>query len=234
MAYKEYHSLRSSGTPTSQWPLEETNAVRKSRSIRWKARPLDSISGRIAAKFSGAQHPLTNMHWGVQIGPYLYEVGKDIGGNGHLINMRWKAGQAGYWKSKKFPGKFIGTTTLTDREINAMSLNALDNMRSPESYDQQDGIYSYNRINCQRFAILFTGDLLEHPAAEGQFPEYWNGAEINTRMMYERTHEKDRTWKIWLAMALGSLPVLASLIRDAAQHGSSGPKARNNIKYQRS
>lgn len=116
-----FGSLRSSGKPTIQRPLKETNAACQPRDIWWKARPLDNVVARAFDIFSKADNSLTNKHWGVQIGPYLYEVGKDIGGNGHLINNRLKAGQPEFWEST-VPEISIGTTTFMDWEINSIGL----------------------------------------------------------------------------------------------------------------
>lgn len=58
------------------------------------------------------------MHWGLQIGPYLYELLTDEGFNGHLMNRRLVQDQPEFWESA-VQDQVVGYTALTDREINS-------------------------------------------------------------------------------------------------------------------
>ena len=56
------------------------------------------------------------MHWGLQIGPYLYELVTDEGSNGHLIWRRIYQLQPEFWQSDA-PDRRIGSTCETDKQI---------------------------------------------------------------------------------------------------------------------
>jgi hypothetical protein len=107
-----------SAGPINMWRQIETNAERASRDIIWKARPLRGVRSIFTTVFSSAIDPIVNMHWGVQIGPYLYEVGSDKATSQHLIFRRISINQPEFWRSV-VPDKVVGQTSLTDEEINA-------------------------------------------------------------------------------------------------------------------
>jgi hypothetical protein len=81
--------------------------------VIWKARKLGGITGPVVRIFSEAPAE-ANMHWGLQIGPYLHELNTDEGKNKHLIVTRLHDDQI--WAPGTEP-TVIGFCSLTDREI---------------------------------------------------------------------------------------------------------------------
>lgn len=85
-------------------------------------------------------------------------------------------------------------------------------MRSPKSSKRKQGIYSYNKNNCQRFVTDFTVNLLAHPESDGELPDQWDGGKIRTREIYEEeSYEATSPSVSILRLAVGLLIMGASI-----------------------
>jgi len=95
-------------------PVTETSYQRKWRPVVLKVRPLDSggPAGFALSASSAVSFPeltIQTYHWGLQIGPYLWELIPD--GNGNLSYRHDMT-----WESTVGQGD-LGQTRITDSEI---------------------------------------------------------------------------------------------------------------------
>ena len=96
-----------------QQPFIEENDDRKRRPMIWKARKLDTFWAPTFTKFSAAQ-PEANMHWGLQIGNYMYQIHTDEGKVKYLMVQRLHSEQI--W-TPDVPQKILGYCNLTDTQV---------------------------------------------------------------------------------------------------------------------
>ena len=92
----------------------ETNPHRERRDVWFKARELQSQEVHMLMKLTLERATLpANMHWAVQVGPWLHELGSNA--NGHKTLKRAKLYGPEIWKPNL--AKVVATTRMTDREI---------------------------------------------------------------------------------------------------------------------
>jgi len=92
----------------------ETNKERRSRDVVCRFRPLSSYKS-VILKFSNSGIRRANLHWAIQIGPYMYEVGKRPGDRGFMFKCLHE-GEAGFWSSK-YKDDVLFSTRMTDEDI---------------------------------------------------------------------------------------------------------------------
>ena len=99
--------------PLPQRKFKEYNKGRRPRPIIWKARNLGGVAGPIIRKVTRAPE-ITNKHWGVQIGDYLYEIHTDEGKKKYVFMQRRCGDQI--WPHDVEP-RILGWCSLTDDEV---------------------------------------------------------------------------------------------------------------------
>ena len=97
----------------------EQNEDCKTRPKIWKARRLETFRAPPTFNiFSGAR-PEANMHWGLQIGNYMYQIHTDEGKVKYLMVQRLYGEQI--W-TPGVPQKILGYCSLTDTQVNAAGI----------------------------------------------------------------------------------------------------------------
>jgi hypothetical protein len=94
-------------------PLE-TNEERRSRDVVCRFRPLSSYKN-VFLEFSNARIRRANLHWAIQIGPYMYEVKKRPTDRAFMFNCLTE-GKADFWTSK-YEDEVVFSTCMTDKDI---------------------------------------------------------------------------------------------------------------------
>lgn len=121
-------------------PSWETNPNSHERAVIWKCRhlqgPTNTLVGlarrglcRIGVQVElPVNTKITYMHWGLQIGPYLYELRKQ---GSVLASQRVHVDDAGFWASD-VPNQEVGTTNMQDQELEALGRSPGVNLCSRE------------------------------------------------------------------------------------------------------
>ena len=154
-----------------QQPFIEENDDRKRRPMIWKARKLDTFWAPTFTKFSAAKAE-ANMHWGLQIGNYMYQIHTDEGKVKYLMVQRLHGEQI--W-TPDVPQKILGYCNLTDTQIKKAGMVShrtvmicvlitsflVDDVQeqmqcSPLFRGAYDAVYN----NCQSFVTMLVVNLL--------------------------------------------------------------------------
>jgi len=164
----------------------ETNREGKPRDIICRFRTLSSYKN-VALEFSNSPTRRANLHWAVQIGPYMYEVRKRPEDKAFMFNCL-REGEAGFWTSK-YTDEVLFPTRMTDEDIFLAVLDIALKMYN-------DGGYKLSERNCQDFVVSLVNICCENTSMRGRRWCY-NGCrdpvaclKVQSRHHYDKNHSR--------------------------------------------
>ena len=104
--------------PINQGTFIEENEDHNTRSMIWKARRLNRLWEPGSNKYTNPK-PKVNMHWGLQIGNYLYQIHTEEGEVKYLLVERLHGKQI--W-APDVPQETLGYCNLTDTEVKSAGM----------------------------------------------------------------------------------------------------------------
>lgn len=91
--------------------LVETNSERAKRPVYWVARGLQNVLG---LPWWSSYPEEANLHWGLRVGPYLWELAADKKNGGKIIKNCLPIAE--WWEPSLGP-ELVGCVTMTDTYI---------------------------------------------------------------------------------------------------------------------